>query len=240
MSGAATSLVPKGESVPDRCPTTPYDLVCVERPDLRVPASCDRWACPFCGPREASRRARVLAWARPERFVTLTQAPEDWQRLRAKLRKLTMRVRQEGLTVEWAWTVERGTQTGMIHIHALQHGQFIPQAKLQDWWGAIVHIERIRQPKGATRYALKEANRVAGYTLKGSHQAMLAHLDLNGGRVCHYSRGYLHGKRVREVEKLLWPGQPDLTWVAVSNGSYDHEVAELRRHVSTNPTGMVD
>lgn len=167
--------------------------------------------------------------------MTLTQAPEDWQALRLKLRKLTQKVRQEGYRTDWAWTVEKGSQTGMIHIHALQHGDYIPQRTLQAWWGRRVDIRAIRQPRGATQYALKEANRVAGYSLKNTHQALLTHLDLNGGRACHYSRGYLHGQRLREVEKKLWPSQPDLTWLVVANGTFDHEVDRLRARCPSNP-----
>lgn len=189
--------------------------MCVERPQLRHPAGCDTWACPWCGPRQARRRAAVLAWAAPARFVTLTQAPDNWQALRARLRKLTLKVRAEGYACEWAWTVEQGTQTGMRHIHALQHGDYIPQRTLERLWSRRVDIRAIRGRAGAAAYAMKEAGRVAGYAMKGSHGDLLAHLDRNGGRGCHYTRAYLHGRRLREVEAILWPSQPDLTWVLV-------------------------
>lgn len=195
----SSSVLPKGESVPTRCPRTPYDLVAVERPELRRPAGCDTWACPWCGPRQARTRAAVLAWARPERFVTLSQAPLTWQPLRQKVRKLTMAVRAAGYRTEWAWTVERGSKTGMIHVHALQHGDYIPQKELQRLWGRIVHIKAIKGAQGAAGYAMKEASRVAGYAMKGTHEALLGHLDLNGGRGCHMSRRYLRGERTRDV-----------------------------------------
>lgn len=130
-----------------------------------------------------------------------------------------MNVRRAGYRVEWAWTVERGDNTGMIHVHALQHGEFIPQAELQAMWGAIVDIRRVRGRVGAANYAMKEAAMVAGYAMKNGVAALDEHLDLNGGRGMHMSRGYLRGLRTREVEKLLWPTDPALDWILVPMGA---------------------
>jgi hypothetical protein len=190
-------------------------VVCCERPDLRFPASCDTWACVWCGPALARRRTSVLAWAEPSRFVTLTQAPDEWQPLRQKVRKLSLRLREAGYRVEWAWTVERGSKTGMKHVHALQHGDFIPQRELQAMWGRRVDIRAIRGASGAALYSMKEARRVAGYAVKGAHADHLAHIALNGGRAYHMSRRYLRGKSTREVEAIVHPVDADLTWVVV-------------------------
>jgi hypothetical protein len=157
----------------------------------------------------------VLAWAGPERFVTLTNAPADWQKLRQKVRKLCLRLRNDGYRVEWAWTVERGARTGMRHIHALQHGDYIPQRELQERWQAIVHIERVKGARGAAGYAMKEAARVTHYAVKGTKSNLREHLDLNGGRGYHMSRRYLRGCRTREVEQLLSPSDPNLHWITV-------------------------
>lgn len=167
----------------------------------------------------------MLAWAKPERFVTLTNAPESWQGLRQKVRKLALNLRGEGYRCEWAWTVERGSANGMKHVHLLQHGSYVPQKRLQDLWGAIVHIEAIRGATGASRYALKEARRVTAYALKESRASFEAHLELNGGRAYHLSRSYLRGKRTREVEKLLASSGADLHWFLVQA----HEPVDLVR-----------
>lgn len=169
-------------------------------------------------------RARVLSWAKPERFVTLTNAPDDWQRLRQKVRKLALNLRADGYSCEWAWTVEQGAKTGMRHVHLLQHGNFVPQATLQDRWGAITHITAIRGARRATGYAMKEATRVAAYALKESRADFLAHLDRNGGRPCHHSRGYLHGKRTRDVEAILRGANGDLHWFLVDCTESEAEV----------------
>lgn len=216
-----------GESVRVRCPRTPFDVVAVERPELRFPASCDTWACEWCGPRIAARRTAVLAWAQPERFVTLTLAPTEWQPLRQKVRRTCLAVRKAGYRVEWAWTVERGSKTGMVHVHALQHGQFIPQLELQKLWGAIVDIRRVRAPKGAALYTMKEAQRVAGYATKGARSDLPDHLALNGGRGYHMSRRYLRGKSTREVERILSPVDDSLHWITVPAGTTEAEARAI-------------
>lgn len=157
----------------------------------------------------------MLAWAEPQRFVTLTQAPAEWQALRQRVRKLCLRARNDGYRVEWAWTVEKGSQTGMIHVHALQHGDYIPQRRLQDLWGRRVDIRAIKTATGAALYSLKEAQRVAGYATKGARSNLVEHLALNGGRGYHISRGYLRGKSTREVERIVRPVDPNLTWMTV-------------------------
>lgn len=194
---------------------------------LRFPAGCSTWACEWCGPAKARRKTAIVEWARPTRFVTLTQAPDDWQRLRQKVRKLRLRLSADGHKVEWAWVVERGTKTGMIHVHALQHGSYIPQRYLQDRWGARVDIRRISDTAGAARYTTKHATRrVVGYTMKHTGDDLRRHLDLNGGRGVHLSRGYLHGMRSDEVWRLLHPPS-ELLWVQVPAHLTDDEAGAL-------------
>ena len=194
---------------------------------LRFPAGCSTWRCEWCGPQKARRKAEIVAWAQPTRFLTLTQAPADWQRLRQKVRKLRMRLAADGHVSEWAWTVERGKRTGMVHLHCLQHGDYLPQRYLQDRWGAIVHLRRIDDADAAARYTTKHAaRRVVSYTLKGTATELHDHLDLNGGRGIHLSRGYLRGRTSREVWSLLHPPGA-LTWVQVPATMADADAAAL-------------
>lgn len=157
----------------------------------------------------------MLAWASPERFVTLTQAPDEWQPLRQKVRKLALALRAEGYAVEWAWTVEAGAKTGMRHVHLLQHGDYIPQRTLARMWGRRVDVRKIGEASGAAGYAMKEASRVAGYAMKNGRTDLARHLALNGGRGCHLSRRYLRGYRVRDVEALISPALDVYSWVLV-------------------------
>lgn len=233
-----SSLVLKGESVDENvCPRNPYWLVCDQDPQLRFPASCDSYKCPTCGPRKAREAVSVMAWGAAQtraRFVTLTLAPENWQQRRQKVRDLRRLLRRRGFRWEFAWSTELGSETGMVHVHGLQHGDYVPQAVLQDVWGAIVDIRAVRTPRGAAGYALKEAARVAGYAMKGSRvdvrsvestppadladsggkeDPLRAHLDLNGGRAAHWSRGYLHGQDKRgALAAVRSSGREGLTW----------------------------
>jgi hypothetical protein len=221
MPDQPTSLVTEGESVYERCPKQPYDVVDLLDPALRFPSTCRTYRCEFCGPVKARQKALIVSWARPERFVTLTLAPESWQALRQRVRRLTMQVRRAGYTWEVAWTVERGSKTGMIHVHQLQHGSYVPQQWLQQKWGAIVDIRAIKQAKGAAKYVLKEAEIVTRYALKGTRDFQ-THLDNNGGRALHMSRGYLRGMRTADVLAAIY-GESDLSvpheWALVPVGA---------------------
>ncbi len=193
----------------------------MERPELRFPGTCKTWRCEYCGPRKARQKAAILTWAKPERFITLTQAPKDWPALRQKVRALKHDLQGDGLRLEVAWTVEKGKETGMRHVHALQHGDYIPQAQLQERWGRIADIRAIRGVREAADYAMKEAVSVSGYAMKGAAD-LDAHLDLNGGRGCHVSRGYLRGETQASVLDLLQRERSEgevLTWVLVLPGA---------------------
>lgn len=221
----------------DHCPRKPLDLVAIGRPELRFPASCDAYGCTVCGVRKAEQSAALLTWALRRaseegyrcRFVTLTLAPEDWQARRQKVRDLGRWARSEGFDWEIAWATELGKRTGMRHVHGLQWGrQKLPQARVQERWGAHVDVRAVRglrDGSGAPAYTVKGALRVAGYALKGSegsHDQLTAHRDLNGGRVVHWSRGFLHGETrrgaLRELRRELAGGE-DLTWLLVPAGA---------------------
>lgn len=205
--GVASSLVHSSESVREItvlgadqiCPKRPYVVVADDDPTLRFPSSCDSYRCEKCGPRKAMQAAAVAAWAIRHaargRFVTLTLAPEDWQTRRMKVRRLADGLRKRGYVWETAWTTEKGKQTGMTHVHALQHGSYVPQKLLQEVWGARVDIRKV-ETGGVAQYVTKDALRVAGYVVKDGtarHGGLLAFLALNGGRPMHWTRGFLHG-----------------------------------------------
>lgn len=176
---------------------------------MRFPSSCDSYRCDVCGPRKAFKAAAIASWAlrhaaRP-RFLTLTLAPDDWQERRWAVNGLRRKLMNDGYRCEWAWATERGSRTGMTHVHLLQHGSYIPQAALQDAWGSIVDIRAVKSD-GLGKYVTKEALRVAGYVMKGARAELQGYetfLELNGGRSMHWSRGYLHGLTKREASTAL-------------------------------------
>jgi hypothetical protein len=239
-AGGSTSLVSYKRIAPlavERCPRVDLDVLALEEPDLRFPMMCKTWRCKVCGPRKSREKAAVMAWARPERFVTLTLAPGDWQACRLRVGHLLEDVRGDGFNWQMAWTVERGTvREDLHHIHGVQHGDYVPQRELQRRWGARVDIRAIKGARKAVGYAMKEALAVVGYSLKGGRD-LEQHLDLNGGRGVHMTRGYLHGRRTDEVlEELRWRvGGREYTWVVVHRNS---ELVGVRRHAQEIPPEM--
>ena len=135
------------------------------------------------------------------RFLTLTNAPEDWQQRRGQVRDLARRLRARGYETQWIWVTERGHKSGMVHVHAVQHGDYVPQAQLQDLWGDRRVDIRAAQPRHG-EYISKSAARVAGYIGKSGTEDLDAALDLNGGRLHHWSRGFF-GMPIREYRRSL-------------------------------------
>jgi hypothetical protein len=173
-------------------------------------------ACVVCGPIEAGVRARVIASMQPERFIVATLPQSEWglsfEGWRRKIKRFRFTLSEMFGEVEWAWTLERGHQNGSPHVNLLQRGpEKLPQAVLQERWGGIVNVKRIRGSQGAARYALKEAGRVSGYALKEAGGNLDDHLALNGGRLAHHSRGYFGGERVADVRKRL-RGESEWEW----------------------------
>jgi len=113
-----------------------------------------------------------------------------------QVRDLIRRIRMH-YRCEWAWAVEVNPKRTGQHLHAIQHGDFLPQRHLQELWGGrICHITRVK--KTATGYLTKVAQ-VCGYLTKEFDK----HLKVNGGRAIHLSRGFLHGFTSREVQQVL-------------------------------------
>ena len=174
------------------------------------PADCDSGVCPTCGINRARVRARLVTErcrsVTHPRFITLTNAPEGWQQRRGQVRDLTRRIRSAGYECQWIWVTERGSKTGMVHIHAVQIGDYLPQAQLQSWWGDRRVDVRSAQARHG-EYISKSASRVASYVSKGGSEDLDAALSLNGGRLHHWSRGFW-GMPIREYRKSIAESLP--------------------------------
>jgi hypothetical protein len=94
-----------------------------------------------------------------------------------------------------------------------------------------VDIRAIEGARKVAGYAMKEARAVAGYALKGERK-LEEHLDLNGGRGVHMTRGYLHGRRTDEVLEELRGSRGEYTWVLVPQ---DGELVAVQRRAQEIP-----
>lgn len=169
------------------------------------PADCDNGRCSLCGLARARVRARLITERTRQvehpRFITLTNCPADWQTRRGQVRDLRRRLQASGYPCEWVWTTERGGRTGMVHVHAIQYGAYVPQRVLQDAWGGRrVDIRRADPRHG--EYISKSAGAVAQYISKGAASDLDQALDLNGGRLHHWSRGWW-GMPIREYRRSI-------------------------------------
>jgi hypothetical protein len=219
------------------CPKKPLDVVAIEAPHLRFPASCEAYGCEVCGPRKAQTVAALMTWAargaERRRLVTLTALPDDFQRAREQVRDFARRIRSDGYAWEWAWAIESNPRGTGFHAHGLQHGADKVPVRLisERWGGRVVDIRMLSKP-GAGVYAVKEALRVAGYVTKGSQSALSQHLARNGGRAVHWSRGFLHGETKRGALAQLraeLAGGEVFTWALVPAGAPAPAEGEARR-----------
>lgn len=157
------------------------------------PARCGRNRCAFCLTINARRRAAAIAYAEPEREITLTQVGNDWATVRSRVNKIAELLRRKDYTVLMDWHVEANPKGTGHHVHVWQKGSRVPQSVLSDvaarsGAGSVVHISRLRNVAGASTYGLKGLA-PARYGLKGTVNGP-EYLTLNGGRLSHHSRGF--------------------------------------------------
>ncbi len=207
-----------GES-PERCERVMFDLLNLAT-GLRVSGRCDIYRCAYCGPRKTLRLQQAAAFVKPERFVGLSQVPEEFTRARKQLNDLATRLRRKGYEWEWFWAIERNPEGTGYHVGAVQKGSFVPQAELQRMWGErIPHIQAVKRKGGggASAYVVKGA---VGYVTKGATGGLddyYEHLLLNGGRGAHWSQGYF-GRPIAEVVQAIREeryGESEGEWVKV-------------------------
>jgi hypothetical protein len=162
-----------------------------------------------CTPHRVSRMLELLAFAaanhRNIQAWQLSQASGDWTQIRQKMRNLKRLLKNRGYLAEFVWSRERG-RAGALHVHTIAHGDRVATEVLQAVWGAYVHSQPVKA---------SEARSVTGYIAKTVFKAghLQTHLDLNGGRPAHWSRGFLGGDR-KTVEAALrvHRGTEDQTW----------------------------
>jgi hypothetical protein len=125
------------------------------------------------------------------RFITLTRCPEGWQETRDAMRRWLERLRRAGYRMHVLWVIEKGSQTGMKHAHAIQWGDFIPKAVLSESWP--YGSTQIEGARSAVNYLSKGVLRYVAKGLDGDGESIEEHMNLNGGRAAHWSREFFGG-----------------------------------------------
>jgi hypothetical protein len=207
-AGGSSSLASTFQTVPpddgsevtyERCPRkVGWRMREVDTGEV-FPARCGANSCVWCLPINARERGWAIAYAAPERAMLLTLVGDDWQTIRARMKRLRYDLVEELGRVEWVWHVEPNPAGTGHHVHAWQHGDFLDQSKLSRMaarrgMGEVVRISRVRAAVGSgasMAYGMKLAG--LDYGMKEAialgDQAR-RYLDANGQRLHHQSRGY--------------------------------------------------
>jgi hypothetical protein len=103
----------------------------------------------------------------PLRFLTLPLPAGDRDSIHAAFRDLVAAIRRTYGRFDYLRVMERGQRTGLVHLHVLFFGTYIPQAWLSEAWRArtgyaVVHVESA--DGGSAGYVAKT---LVGYMTKG-------------------------------------------------------------------------
>jgi hypothetical protein len=158
--------------------------------------TCKNARCRRCS-RQVSAQTFALARRALEtgeervRFITLTRAPEGWEATREAVKVWLRHLRRQGYSMHVLWVVEKGSETGMKHIHAVQWGDFIPKEELSSSWP--YGMTQIEGARAATNYLSKGVIRYVAKGIDGDSESIEDHMNLNGGRAAHWSTQFFAG-----------------------------------------------
>lgn len=129
---------------------------------------CKSWECPHCAPKRRKRLMHEAAKGKPNRFITLTVNPADfdhpdqaaralslaWRRCREQLK------RYHGHKILESLCIFERTKKGWPHLHILCRSGFIPQKWIAKYMGErinspVVDIRKIKNVRGAILYVAK-------------------------------------------------------------------------------------
>lgn len=130
--------------------------------------TCNSWQCDYCQPNRKRKLLAQSASGNPNRFLTLTINPSEYESPEARCLKLAWawrtivkRLRREHPSepIEYMAVVE-ATKLGEPHLHILIRGPYIPQHVLSAYMrelvnSPIVDIRKVRKVSDVIRYVAK-------------------------------------------------------------------------------------
>lgn len=220
-----SSLVPIRITVPPGRPRCPrklgWALVSLDSGQV-VPAACRANLCGYCGPYNARLIGGAITLATPERFGTLTQVGNDWQTVRARMKRVAYDLRAAVPDWSWCWHVEPNPRRTGHHVHFWQRGGYVPQRLLsavadRRGCGGVADVRAWKMPSHAgTNYGVKMAGVAYGMKMADASASQVAYLAANGGRLVHASRGWWRdniGKACGQREGMAaWAAESGDSW----------------------------
>jgi hypothetical protein len=163
----------------------------------RVPRRCNRLSCGFCGPLVAYVTAEAIAMSLPTEHWVITRAGRDFQQIRKRMNSVFHKLRATA-KFEAAWVVH--LKKGKLHVHIVAWGgdlfgleDLTRAARNQGMGPHVEWLDMYDATEVIPRYILRPAlvsfdHRDA--SLEKSEAVLRNHLDINGGRLVHNTKGF--------------------------------------------------
>lgn len=157
-------------------------------------------------------------------MVRFSKLPENHQDRRHAIKMVLRSIRRAGYEWEWAHHVERNPAGTGYHLHGFQHGDYVPQAELQDACEraglGYPDIRKFTLRGETAAYGVKSVK----YGMKSDDLEDFLHL--NGGRMVHATRAFWRQGSERltmheAIERCRTPGEDQGPWVLAHANSLD-------------------
>jgi hypothetical protein len=179
----------------------------------------------------APKVSMAIAATRPEAMLTITALPDGFGAVQKAMNRTVEILRDMGELVDWFWVIEANPRGTGTHAHAFAHRVPDPerlQAAATRARLGHVHVSRTEKHTRTRQYLFTEVLRHP-IGSPASQAAYRRHLDLNGGRAFHATRGFWFdastGEKFPGIKAAIANvASTDEDWIFV----HDSNVARLR------------
>jgi hypothetical protein len=160
-------------------------------------ARCGRNGCGYCGPWKADQIAKAIAMSRPRHEIVVTRAGSTASEIGARIHRAVSQIRASGCRFEYVFVIEWKDEA--FHAHIGQHGDPIRGRVLEGAFRrqgtGLVLWKHVGSPDGFGRYMMKRPRAGLNLSVPVAAELMLEHLNENGQRMVHGSRGFWRDER---------------------------------------------